>query len=262
MDRLAQRNKARKLAAWLKAREELGPRRAEARDAAAAKRAAKKEANRRAQLDFIGMAKFVDLVVQRKRLNANDNEPKGTFNSAHNFYEALKKKGFEYLGSGAYSRVVAKKDSDRVIKICTYAQGDGWVDYVLWANQKGYGGTFAPKIYSYKWIKTEKGGFGVAVMERMKHTVSREDRKSSAKLIPNLFEYSLYDNDNAKAVADLLAPGMGAFIDDFRNKFGGDGNFDLHNGNFMVREDGSFCVSDPLAGTSSTVYNTRFRRAA
>jgi hypothetical protein len=274
MDRLAQRNKARKLEKWLKARKFIGDK-IKQKEQADAKRNFLKKGEFAKAVQCLKRAAKNDLIFNFKsgiplmvnncmgaREPANDNY--SAFKGCYEFANKLMKRGFKHIGSGAYSRVVAKDGSDKCIKVCRHAQSDGWVDYVLWANKNGYGGTFAPKIYSYKWIKCKgsEGGFGVAVMERMKQTVSRAKRTEDAKFLPILFEYGVYANDNAKLLADLVQPGIGNFIDDFRKEFGEDANFDLHTGNFMVREDGSFCVSDPLAGSSSSSYSTRYRRAA
>lgn len=183
-------------------------------------------------------------------------EYKSPFESGYAFVHFLEKRGFTIIGSGAYSKILTKGDSRRVIKVCR--SPDMWIDYILWANKQGYAGGFAPRIFSYKYFPGKdntngtKNPFYVAVVERMEKTASRLENSHGLTFIHHLFNYSVqYDNDNATAVIDLVLPGIGKFAGDFKEQFGKN-DLDLHGGNFMVRSDGTYALTDPLAGSTST----------
>jgi hypothetical protein len=178
-------------------------------------------------------------------------EPKGVFKSALNFANALKKRGFELLGQGCFSMVYAKKDSDKVIKV-TY-RPDNWIDYVTWAAEKGYAGTYAPKVYSYKKFPA---GFSVAVMERMAKP-ARNSYDEDDYVIQCLLTPALRGNKMAQLYLDDYSPGLPKFLIDFWDKWK-DSRFDMYGDNMMFRKDGTFCVTDPLAG-KSTLTKTRLR---
>lgn len=184
-------------------------------------------------------------IIQPKA--ANDN--KSPFDNGYRFTAALEKKGYTILGQGNFSRVLAKKGSDKVIKvICSQ---DNWIDYVTWAAEKGYAGTFAPKVYSYKHIK--RGNFSVAVVERMEKTLSQVKSSEDMDLVSNLVSYyGSMGNTMAGLFLDELAPGLAAFTKDLHTKFRH--HLDLHNGNYMLRKDGTFCVTDPVYGASSNTH--------
>jgi hypothetical protein len=187
--------------------------------------------------------------------------PKSVFDDARSFYQRLEKKGFVCLGRGYYSYVMAKPGSDRVIKIGRSANADGWPDYVHWAAQEGYAGTFAPKVFSYKVIKGKQANFSVAIMERMDRTLSEsyvEDYSDSAPpsasvaandnaLVADLFTRSAKRNHElSTTLLDLVVPRLGVFAKKLGERFKGAG-LDLHGANMMLRKDGSFCVTDPIA---------------
>jgi len=186
-------------------------------------------------------------------------EKKSVFSSKRSFVEALTKRGFVAIGNGMYSQVLAKPGSDRVIKVGAY---DSWIDYVLWAHKAGYGGTFAPKVYSYKSYSgaTEQYGntkFYVAVMERLDKTLRQVPREHDYKYLHQLFEQAVgYKHRMSLTLADLAIPGLGRFATDFtiandKDLFSG---LDLHGGNFMLRSDGSLVLTDPVAGQPKTQY--------
>lgn len=190
-------------------------------------------------------------------------EYKSRFESGYAFVHFLEKRGFTIIGSGAYSKILAKGDSKRVIKVCR--SPDMWIDYVLWANKAGYAGGFAPRIFSYKYFPGKdntngsKNPFYVAIVERMEKTASRLDYSHGLSFIHSLFYLSIHhDNDNATAVIDLVLPGIGKFANDFKGHFGKN-DLDLHGGNFMVRSDGTYALTDPLAGyTQSDLKRIRY----
>jgi hypothetical protein len=171
----------------------------------------------------------------------------------YHFVEALMKRGFERIGSGLFSDVLAKPGSDRVVKVYTYgSQGehatDPWPEYVLWAAQNGYAGTHAPRVFSFKIVNGTMGTFYVAVMERLEATMAQLRGPSSpdprySLLTPLTHHYSgAYNREEA----DAAVPGFYDFYRHFREAFRGRGT-DLHDGNFMV-QGVRLVLTDPLSG--------------
>ena len=172
------------------------------------------------------------------------------FDDGFAFIKALEKKGFKTLGSGAFSTVLGKDGSDRVIKVIR--RPDGWIDYIHWASKKGEAGRFAPKVFSYKKIKGKKKDFSVAIVERLEYTLEVTPIDHALKILPDLI-WRANDNPMAASFADVLAPGLRKFMDDMGEKFEKK-NFDLHNGNLMLRKDGSFVVADPVCDGDKSDY--------
>lgn len=175
-------------------------------------------------------------------------EKHSPFANRGTFGGALKKKGYEYIGSGVYSTVYAKPGSTRVIKVTKVDDG-GWYAYCKWAETKGYAGTWAPKVYAHKSFPG-KGVFGepfvVTVVERMKESIYRLDStRPETALIPLIEMHGVRGNTTAGMLADLVAPGVARFTTDLKEKFGA--CLDIHGGNIMVREDDSICFTDPVA---------------
>lgn len=170
---------------------------------------------------------------------------KKAFDDSRGFIDALKKRGFEVLGSGAFSTVLAKPGKDRVIKVIR--RPDGWVNYVKWAAENGEAGKFAPKVFSYKKIKGRNSNFSVAVMERLSYTLEKVPAEADLKILPDLLG-RVDRNPFAQKMVDMIAPGLG----DFTIKMGKEWNiptshFDFHDGNLMVRENGEFVIVDPVS---------------
>jgi hypothetical protein len=167
--------------------------------------------------------------------------------SAQGYGEWLIKRGYGRLGSGCFSTVYAKGDSDRVIKV-TRENQDNWIDYIHWSAKKGYCGNFAPRVYSWKKYPS---GFSVAVVERMEKTLSKAD-KDDVGLVVSLMYPVLRGNLMASVYMDDLQPGSARFFQDLvaMNYTG-----DLGGGNMMVRKDGSLCVTDPVCGRSELSIN-------
>lgn len=179
-----------------------------------------------------------------------DFEGSKPFDDGLAFVHHLGKKGFKNIGEGAFSIVMAKENSDKVIKISKVAdQPDGWLDYVKWAAEKGYAGTFAPKVYSFKRVKGRQLDFNIASMERLNYKC---DYSKGAILLPRLFDYHIhYGNDVAAKMADFVMPGVSAFMTDLRASFP-EARWDLHGGNFIPRNDNFMVLTDPIAGLKST----------
>ena len=58
-------------------------------------------------------------------------EYKSPFEGAYAFIHFLQKRGYKNLGSGAFSTVLGKEGSDRVLKVTR--SNDNWIDYIQWA---------------------------------------------------------------------------------------------------------------------------------
>lgn len=192
-------------------------------------------------------------------------EYKSAFDNAEAFEQKLKKKGFKKLGGGCFSSVWGKDGKDRVIKVT--GRPDGWMNYILWAAQNGYCGTLAPRVYSFKVYpgivypeaandnkdpKKEKKkkerkpeSFSVAVVERLEKTLGDTKPNEDIALVPGLIQYAASGNKTAAETANKLVPGVTVFMDKMKSDLA-QYRFDLHYGNFMLRKDGSFVVTDPI----------------
>lgn len=175
-------------------------------------------------------------------------ECKGTFESGHNFIEALKKRGYQQLGSGAYSTVLGKPGKDRVIKV-TRSNQDDWIDYIQWAARKGYCGNFAPRVYSWKKF-SKRNTFSVSVVERMQKEVRHSG--SDYALIEHLLYPATSGITLAKVYLEDLMPGSVEFFKGLTETFAAT---DIYGKNMMIRPDGSFCVTDPVCGRQKTNTN-------
>jgi hypothetical protein len=194
---------------------------------------------------------------------------KGVFSNAFEFRKALEKRGFVKLGEGHYSAVYGKPGYDRVIKVSRTL--DNWIDYVAWASKNGFAGNFAPKVYSWKrfknatpfvprpweWEYNNPGAqdWSVAIVERMKETLNADSQLAKDfKIIERLHdlpEKSLL----AEVILDEVVPGVGSFFKKLHQTFR---STDIYSKNMMIREDGTFCVTDPVCGTVKTK-DSRFK---
>jgi hypothetical protein len=170
---------------------------------------------------------------------------KKPFDNAEGFIKALVRRGFTVIGSGAFSTVLGKEGQDRVIKVIR--RPDGWINYIHWAAQIGEAGHFAPRVFSYKKIKGRNKDFSVAVMERLSYTLENTPEEHALKILPNVL-WRADKNPMAAKFTEILAPGLVAFLNKMSVKWNIPvGNFDLHDGNLMIRADGSFVVVDPVS---------------
>lgn len=211
---------------------------------------------------FIKIRNNAAPLVQESKPCEEEQKEESAFSSARAFEKALLKRGFERLGSGAYSVVLAKPGYDRVLKV-TRTQ-DNWIDYVKWASASGYAGNFAPKVFSWKRFNVSENeeeswksrSWSVSVVERMKETL---DSKSAIAQDFKVFESLHYLVGSGNVMAQLycedLLPGSSKFFADLHKNFYAS---DIYSKNLMVREDGSFCVTDPVCG-SSKLRETRIR---
>lgn len=202
--------------------------------------------------------------------NAKREARQRAFRNGECFVDALQAKGFHTLGSGAFSTVLAHPDNnDKVVKVIYRPQQDGWVDYAHWAGQKGYAGTFAPRVFSYKLVKSyskEKKeyywsspqDFGVAVMERLDKTLTQTEMNADGRVLHPLFKHAMSESALAVRMLDSVVPGLANFAKDLKKDFE-DERFDLHDGNMMLRKDGSFVVTDPICHMVSKIAHRRLK---
>jgi len=184
---------------------------------------------------------------------------KSAFKCPFNFIDRLEKRGFKRLGAGAYSTVLGKEGSDKVIKVSRSL--DNWIDYIQWSSANGYAGNFAPRVYSWKrhpgseplrdWEKNND--WSVAVVERMSDTVTEPEQEMY--LLMSLYYPACRGNTMAKLYMEDLCPGSYHFFKGLqKNHFASD----ISGKNVMIRKDGTFCVTDPTCGTIQTE-KKRFR---
>src|SRR6266446_2469563 len=152
------------------------------------------------------------------------------------FNNRLEKRGYEMLGIGMYSRVWGKPGSSKVIKVGT--TNDSWLTYIVWAMSKGYVGNHAPRVDSFK-VNGQEGYF-VAVMERLRR-LNTGNCKLMNKLTPD-----------TNSITDTV-PEWKTFSKEFTARFGR--HNDLHDGNWLQRENGELVLTDPLSTQGQTTPN-------
>ena len=181
---------------------------------------------------------------------------KKPFDDAFGFIKALERRGFKVLGAGMFSTVLHKEGSNRVIKVIR--RPDGWINYVHWAAQIGEAGRFAPKVFSYKKIKGREKDFAVAIVEKLANTLDNTPAEHAATLVPALV-WRAEKNEMAAKFLETVAPGLLSFLLKMKEKWELPSvvGFDLHEGNLMIRTDGSFVVADPVSRGDDTFERLR-----
>lgn len=197
-------------------------------------------------------------------------EQKPRWCHADQYIEKLEKRGYRVLGKGAFSTVLARPGSAKVIKVGRNM--DAWPDYVLWAAKAGFAGTWAPRLFSFRRHKGHMCEFYVAVIERLDAVVATlEDYKKPTQhplvaVQSNLSSFLYAVQRTATAIfsdcymagaieADKLKPGALRFalaMAQWRNSIGA--GFDLHSNNWMVSGDRLVCtdpVVEPKGGKST-----------
>lgn len=192
----------------------------------------------------------------KPKVDPNAPPPK-VFDNGRTFIARLEAKGWTTLGSGAFSTVLAKGESKKVIKVIR--RQDGWIQYIKWANDNGYAGTFAPKVYSYKQVKGKDHDFAIASMERLPSTLGRLKYSHDAHVVESLLHPAANDNQLARTLLDLAVPGLREFNQKLRDKFSG---LDLHGGNFMVRDNGELVFTDPVSSVEDEDIPARLKFAS
>lgn len=178
--------------------------------------------------------------------------------SGQHFIEGLMKRGYRVLGAGAYSTVLAKPGSARVVKVCRKA--DTWLDYVVWAAKAGHAGRMAPNVFSFRRFNVGRPGeFYVAVMEKLERTIAEQQyqKPNEYRAYACLRDFIERRQDRDGLEAERVYPGAIAFGIAFRVEF--TRGLDLHGNNWMVRKDGSLVCTDPLCDESKTTAPERMR---
>jgi hypothetical protein len=164
----------------------------------------------------------------------------------HQFIGKLTDRGFHQIGAGCFSTVLAKKGSDRVIKVSRTM--DPWLDYVVWAAKHGHNGSLAPLVYSYRrFNEGTPNEFYVAVVERLQETMNeaRLRRRALHDAYLSLASHMRCADDDEAKEAEREIPGAIQFADSFREAFR-DFALDLHANNWMLRANGSLVCIDPF----------------
>lgn len=180
------------------------------------------------------------------------------------FIHRLIKRGYRVLGAGCFSSVLVKGNSKRVVKV--NRRPDGWLDYVMWAAEKGHMGKNAPMVFSFKrFNEGTDDEFYVAVVERCAATVDDVHYKNPrvAETFRHLTSamYGRNGSERDALKADDMQPGSLRFAIEFWLDFKGPG-LDLHAGNFMVRDDGTLVCTDPISGDAKGTAPSRWRASS
>lgn len=173
--------------------------------------------------------------------------PKHPLKNPWSYIDWLEKKGFKRLGAGAYSTVLGKDGSDKVIKVSRSL--DNWIDYIQWAAKEGYAGNLAPKVFSWKKHESDTNNFSVAIVERMQSTTRDDNYKSDASVIMSLTYPARKGNIMAQLFMEELQANSVKFFNQLHEL---DFDGDIGGGNVMVRANGTICVTDPTAGNIKT----------
>lgn len=171
--------------------------------------------------------------------------------SRYTYPRYLKKRGWKHLGSGSYSSVYAKPGSDRCIKI---GAQDDWPDFIKWGIERGYCGTFMPKVFALKHFNARTDTrFYIASVERCigalggygeKFTASQDQLELHETLVATISGYNRTNNyPSAPCPAEWKA-----FIDDLQKFPNSSLRIDLKGANWLARTDGSICLNDPACG--------------
>lgn len=194
----------------------------------------------------------------------------------------LERRGFEPIGSGCFSTVWARPDSDKVVKVSR--RMDGWPEYILWAARHGFMGGLAPRVYSFRLVQHGRSADPeymtyVALCERLVHTQSairptngwREEPRPHSYTQALRFQAADWFHQQLGCWGDgseppepfqaILGPDVQRFIHEWKNSRPRNGT-DIHGENFMYRADGTLVLNDPFVGgiegsTASTMRRVR-----
>lgn len=176
-------------------------------------------------------------------------------NKSH-FERRLLVRGFVEIGSGFFSQVYAKPGSNKVIKIGP--ADDAWPAYIGWAKTKGYLGTFAPDVTSFRVFHPKHAdAFYVAVIERLGANIREQaHRLPSSKLVKThdvLMGGTGYETPTKAPNIVGEAPDWVGFIENlhaFKREHADVLRWDAHKGNWMVSANGERLVlNDPFTAT-------------
>lgn len=157
------------------------------------------------------------------------------------FIDGLRKFGFDLIGEGAFSEVYGKPYEPYVYKVSVMDRlDDGWLKYAKLVMSEFQDNPHAPKIYKLKVFEN----FYIAKMERLEFTVARSYDEKVQSLFDQVAE-ALHRNPSGYRAWDFSQqnPALGDLI--FAIRMMGE-SCDFHDENAMIREDGTFVITDPI----------------
>lgn len=188
--------------------------------------------------------------------------------------KAAARKGAKYLGSGAFATTYLKSGRNpHVVKIGS--MGDAYIEYAKKVIQSKSKNPFLPKLYSltlYKAIgenlpEIEYNEFYVVKMERLYDLEDKHENNIGriVDMMEQLLEYN-YSVDKwmkSNEYGSFSVPGVLevktvvnrkalTLLKDLRKIVmkalrNGCGDWDIHDGNIMVRKNGQLVLTDPIA---------------
>jgi len=180
-------------------------------------------------------------------------------------------KGYSNIGNGLYSTVFSKKDSDRVIKVSSDI--DYWFIFAQYVISLQEIPSIFPKIYSLSVKSDSRNEYSwyVAVVERLEMTMQKfldeyknDDREKILTDFSKIRSRFSWFNDSddqriSKSMNELLK--LRSFEKEM-SSHGNDIGWDLHNGNWMFRKNGTIVLTDPWSGIhyDKLKYPTRYKR--
>jgi len=178
----------------------------------------------------------------------------------HDYIKSLKNRGYKYFGEGAYAHVYGKEKSNRVVKVGHSI--DGWVlfAYILLNNKRLAKSDIFPKIYSLKIFTNGHSEreiwWYVAEIERLDRTIRdvEDQYQEHNEDLYNFYDqvkyrsywnqrklrkyYSKADKCTKKSIDSLLK------LKTLSQKY--KPSWDLHDGNWMIRKNGTLVLTDPF----------------
>jgi hypothetical protein len=186
--------------------------------------------------------------------NFDTHKPRGwrtVFRDSYRYTRRLEAHGWHPLGSGFYSTVLGKPGCDKVIKICRNGGDDAYPMFAAWCVQNP--SPYLPRIHSFK----RHNGFYVVVLDRLAKTTAQAHPNTGWSQTTDMIQgYARGHEFNGMRKVFLNSvwnelPGLKEVVDRFVEEFRGQASFDMHDGNWMLTEDGKLVMTDPLAGTNT-----------
>lgn len=152
-------------------------------------------------------------------------------------FQEIKYHGSEFLGKGVFAFTVAVPDEDKVVKVCR--GGDGYNQFIRRVVLPNQHIPFFPKVYH---VEELTNGYGAYVLERLVDM----DFTEANKICPAMrkaIDWNLWDD------LEECEPNLVEAVEIMSGELPpGPFNYDLHDGNIMVRP-GDFCpvITDPVA---------------
>lgn len=157
---------------------------------------------------------------------------------------------YHKLGSGSYGAVYGSRKSNVVYKIGDAHDNDGYLAFInVLAKQKKHN-PFLPKIYGVRFIKDKRGNeYFVVAMERLQELPCRmEDATDFLRDYIQDREVSTHNGAKMLGVKISVPAALKQAIKvaEQARKSAKWADWDLHDGNFMVRDGKQVVMTDPL----------------